>query len=365
MFLESQDGGIQLTQRFDEGRLLSLIEVEALSRACRLRLDQYRVQLYKSCTPQRSISKRLESHRRRTPIDAQRGVKPQVFGTRLQIIRDYLEWLVTFHASGSKISASLRQELLTASEVTLNAINARIPQSRFGLTGAEREGLGDESVALFLALTDPEYPENPWSDALVRQRNALILRWLHFLGIRRGELLNVRISDIDFARESVDIVRRADEKADPRPLQPCVKTRERRLPLKPPLLDQTRDYILESRRRIRAARKHDYLFVSESGAPLSIASFAKLFNVLRERHLVLPRDFTGHVLRHTWNERYSEEMDVHNVPEDIEKKTRAYLMGWSPTSEMAVTYTRRHIRKKAQQASVRLQQRLTKGHLNK
>ena len=66
----------------------------------------------------------------------------------------------------------------------------------------------------------------------------------------------------------------------------------------------------------------------------------------------------GRVLRHTWNDFYSEEMDKNRVGEEQEKKTRSYLMGWSETSGTAATYTRRHIRKKAQAASLQLQKNL-------
>ena len=60
-------------------------------------------------------------------------------------------------------------------------------------------------------------------------------------------------------------------------------------------------------------------------------------------------------LCHTWNDSFSEEMDKNRVGEEQEKKARSYLMGWSETSGTAATYTRRHIRKRAQAASLQLQ----------
>lgn len=361
MFLESHDGGIQLSERLAEGRVLSIAEIESLAQSCRLPIEQFRAQLNDDNSAQRATSINMESYRRRVSAAAQERISPQVAGTRLQEIRDYLAWLVTVQASDPKTSDEVRQKLAASSRVAFNAISARIPRTRHAFGGLEREGLDDEPVALLLAVTSPEYPDNPWADPHARQRNALIVRWLHFLGLRRGELLNVRIPDVDFGREVVAIVRRPDDVMDSRRYQPCVKTRARVLPLKPHLLDETRRYILEYRRQNQAARKHDFLFVAENGAPLSIPAFSKVFNVIRKKHPELPRKLTGHVLRHTWNDRYSREMDVQGVPEDIEKKTRSYLMGWSPTSEMATTYTRRHIREKAQKASTQLQQRLTKG----
>jgi integrase len=107
------------------------------------------------------------------------------------------------------------------------------------------------------------------------------------------------------------------------------------------------------------ARKHDFLFVSEdNGAPLSISSLTKIFLILRTKCPDLPRDLSAHVLRHTWNDRYSETMDKRQVAEESEKKMRSYLMGWSETSGTAAIYTRRHIRKRAQEASLAMQERL-------
>lgn len=42
-----------------------------------------------------------------------------------------------------------------------------------------------------------------------------MLRWLLELGIRRGELLGVRLCDVDFQKLEVFIARRADSKDDP------------------------------------------------------------------------------------------------------------------------------------------------------
>ncbi|RFQ11346.1 site-specific integrase, partial [Pseudomonas sp. ATCC 13867] len=80
-----------------------------------------------------------------------------------------------------------------------------------------------------------------------RCRNALIVDWLYYLGLRRGELLSLRVSDIDFRRCVVHVFRRPDALDDPRRSQPVVKTRARELPLSQVLLDATRNYIVELR----------------------------------------------------------------------------------------------------------------------
>ena len=152
-----------------------------------------------------------------------------------------------------------------------------------------------------------------------------------------------------------------DAADDPRRNQPVVKTRAREVPLSPALLDVTRNYILELRATRSQSRKHEFLFVAESGAPLSMPALAKVFAVLRAKTPDLPADLTPHVLRHTWNDRFSEEMDHNKVPEDTERKARSYLMGWSETSGTAAIYTRRHVREKAKRVSLDLQERIHRG----
>jgi hypothetical protein len=63
-------------------------------------------------------------------------------------------------------------------------------------------------------------------------------------------------------------------------------------------------------------------------------------------------------MRHTWNDKFSEQMDSAGVSDAEEHKMRTRLMGWSDASSMPAIYTRRHTRKKAQQASLAMQAKL-------
>jgi hypothetical protein len=53
-------------------------------------------------------------------------------------------------------------------------------------------------------------------------------------------------------------------------------------------------------------------------------------------------------------------MEEASVAEREEEEFRSYSMGWAPGSGTAKTYTRRHIRKKANKASLRLQEQFSK-----
>lgn len=122
---------------------------------------------------------------------------------------------------------------------------------------------------------------NPFSID-VQRRNRLMILLLFYLGIRGGELLNIRIQDIDFSTNRIRIFRRADELADSRTNQPHAKTRDRLLPLAESLVQELHSYIIQDRRKVRNAKKNDYLFVTYKlgptvGNPISKGDIIKSF----------------------------------------------------------------------------------------
>ncbi|HEV7814807.1 MAG TPA: hypothetical protein VGP06_06850 [Janthinobacterium sp.] len=60
---------------------------------------------------------------------------------------------------------------------------------------------------------------------------------------------------------------------------------------------------------MKAARAIPQILVSDEGDALSQASIDKLFAQLREACPGLPAKLTSHVMRHTWNERFSEQAE--------------------------------------------------------
>lgn len=361
LFLDLKN--INLEERLKVGQLLSLGEIEELVGLSRLpvekihsKLDEVQVVSWQTTSSVVSLEK---LRKRPSNIDEMR-IDGSSAATRLRNIRDYLKWLCLARISKHGIDASLRLSLESSIQYTSNAIEARLPSGAYKHSRIDqREGLEPEVVSQILKVINPQSHENPWSDGHSKYRNELIILWLLNCGLRRGELLNIRISDLNFRESTVVVVRRADDLSDPRTNQPKVKTRGREIPLLAELLDKTNAYIMNQRSAIRGARKHDFLFVaSDSGAPLSIPSLNKIFTVLKKTFPELANQLFPHILRHTWNDNFSERMDENRVGEEQEKKIRSYMMGWSETSGTAATYTRRHIRKKAQAASLELQKNI-------
>lgn len=276
---------------------------------------------------------------------------------RLTTIANFLEWLARYLV-GSEIDKG------TSDAITEMRRRIKVRRPRFRGRNLEQErGLDDEQIDALLEVIRLDYDHNPFVRE-VRRRNSLIILLLFHLGIRRGELLGIRVSDIDFSANQLRIRRRPDEKSDPRKQQPQTKTNQRILMLDTRLAQELHRFVIEDRARIRKARKHDFLFVATKvgptfGQPLSISAYYAVFSLLRTASPLL-RDLTGHKLRHTWNRRFSERMDQMDEPpsEAFQEKMRSYYMGWAEGSGTAEIYNARFTARKAEEASLEMQARI-------
>jgi len=219
--------------------------------------------------------------------------------------------------------------------------------------------LDDELLDALEEVIRPGSETNPVEDIGVQYRNALMFTILRLTGMRRGELLNLKIDDFDFKTDTVRVVRRPDSAEDPRLYQPLAKTRGRTIPLIPELMARIRDYILLHRKKIPGARKHGFLFITHKtgpsqGWPLSNSGFGKFISGLTK----ISSDFEGlhaHALRHHWNYVFSRLVSEKGITPERAEKLRSYLMGWAETSSSAGTYNKLHIREEAGKAVIGLQ----------
>lgn len=354
---------IDLERRLQEGKVLGLGEVEELVRLCRLPMKELSALLADGevgvPAPARGAS--LEKHRMKL-VAAKNGNGVTSAASRVRYIRDYLGWLVESYLSKHSLDRQSLLLLESAGKRTTDAFNVRIPSSAGRNTIGGREGIGQEAVDQLLAVIDPASPDNPWHGEFAKKRNQLAIHWLYELGIRRGELLGLEIADINFRENTVAIKRKADSSADPRRRQPLTKTLDRVLPISERLARMTNDYVIQVRKGKRAGLMHNFLIVAAgTGAPLSLIGLNKVFNVLCKKCPDLPEDLTPHVLRHTLNDLFSKRMDKMKIPESEEQKLRSQLMGWVPTSRTASTYTKRHVREKANQVSLEIQNDIAGG----
>ncbi|WP_226501005.1 site-specific integrase [Pseudomonas sp. MWU16-30322] len=273
--------------------------------------------------------------------------------TRMSVIADYLGFL-----ADQNLPTSVPSHDGIGRMVSL--IKANRPKTSDKSNVSREDKYLDDAVLDTLEITlRPGSASNPVREYAVQVRNALMFAILRSTGLRRGELLNLKVEDIDFGMNTMQVVRRPDSKGDARAYQPVVKTRERVIPLIPELADQIYNYVIRLRNKVPGAKKHGYLFITHKsggsqGLPLSNAGFGKFMGMLK--NIVEGNsDIHAHSLRHHWNYSFSKICEVQGITPQREEKIRSYLMGWSETSGTAATYNRRHTKEQASKAVLELQ----------
>jgi len=332
-----RDFNIDVTRRFSSGGLLEELEIESL--------------LYFLSLTQETIRK------------VQRGVKllpgaykykdSEVTYATIGYAAEYLGYLIKGYSPdpGRAVHA----------EDMVSIIKRRRVKQKTHLNDFEDKALTEEEEATVLDALDPDSPSNPWSRSeAVRWRNAVMFLVLKETGIRRGELANIRIPDIDFRSRYLHVKRRHHSKSDPRVAQPNVKTRERKIALSEALCGAIEDYVNTHRRCNKVARQHDILFVSHQGKtlgrPIALVTINYVFRCLQKAAPALS-GLHPHRLRHHANYDFSRALDEAYAGKSAEERQKAdeqlrsKKFGWSPTGTEQTRYNQRYIQEKVDEAT--------------
>lgn len=353
LYRELDAAGVDLLERLLSGQFLTAPELDRLVSAARYRSEDLEV------APAKGKSNVIDIRRigiRRSQMQAERQpVDTQTCASRLRYMADYLSFISGYVAAS--LPRGDRRDLEADTTRAITAFRTHIPEtSRRAKLGA-RVGLSIEEQNRVLAVVHPDSPDNPWVRGFVRQRNWLIVVLLLASGMRRGELLGLQIGDIHSNQPKLNILRRADAVEDRRLRQPNTKTYDRTVELSPSVMRALQAYLKE-RRDIKVARSIPQIIVSEDGNALSMQAVDKLFKELRAAIPELPVTLTSHVMRHTWNERFSEQAEAMNLPEVAEQRARNSQQGWSDNSNIAATYTRRYTDRKGRELALKLQEQM-------
>lgn len=335
-----------LDVRFSKGEYLSQIDVEQL-------VDRCSYQMKELVKPEEELTEAKNIHflegARMKVLAAPQTVTKATKYNRLTHISKYLKWL----------AHELRRVNLTKEEgfiveLMCTQIDQLRPANKHSKAMHELHSLPSEDVTLITKIIASDSPDNPFHES-VRLRNELIIKLLYETGMRRGELLNLKIDD--FEGNLVVIRRRPDDKSDKRKHKPNVKTLGRTLRIPPYLEDLYREYILKSRSKVSGARREPFVFVVHKvgpteGQPMTHKALDNIFIALRKK---INMRIHPHRFRHTWNDRFSEIVDSDPELRTKESLIRSYQMGWKQGSGSAEIYNKRHVLAEAQKAAIRLQ----------
>lgn len=355
LYRELDKAGIALIERLRLGQFLTVPEVNRLADAVQYRMaDLSDKRLASSDRPSVIDIKRIRMSRK-TGVEEVKAVGAFNQATRIRYMAQYLEFLSDYY--GATLPSRQKKELAHESAFVLKALKGQIPKVSNRAKLGAREGLSKDDQDRLLAVIHPDSLDNPWERGFVRLRNWLIIVLLLATGMRRGELLGIQIGDFDQTLPQIKILRRADVPEDSRLIQPNTKTNDRNVEVRPAIMRAAWDYIM-NRKKIKAARRHPLLIVADDGRPLSLKSIDKMFAQIREACPGLPITLNSHVMRHTWNERFSEQAELMGLSERREEKARNEQQGWVDDSKSAATYTRRYASRKGREIALKLQEKL-------
>lgn len=271
---------------------------------------------------------------------AKLAVSPDTANKRLSTSHRHLTWYIDELIADPSTPPELQSSLIAMREKLLKIFLAAF-QSPEGNRKFHKQLTLNQAQFLQDAL-DPEGSIRFGRDPRGRLRNFLMVCLLTFLGLRTGELLSLRIQDIQFgAITSIVVKRRGMSTSYPRRRPPRVKRLGRILPLDSPrlaiLLD---DYITIERQWCidhGKGKDNGFLFVSDEGEPLSTDRLRQLFTELRKHYPNdLPDHLTPHSLRHTFTDSVYRELRRQGMEEARIEKILMWLRGdSSPNSQDA------------------------------
>jgi len=273
------------------------------------------------------------------------------FDYQLAVAEDFLNWALDSANRGGRSNLTIEQ--LYTQRARLSEIFRSL---RIGAAESRRtDPLTEAEISIIRAAIAPEMDDN--GGFLTDGKGCLLFsssrfaketqlrNWLMFetaleLGLRRGELLKLRLDSLPRGNnDGVRILRLPDDKADSRSNEPSVKTAERVIPASRRLLMAFRAYLTAPQPQRRISGKSPYLFVTSKGEPVSLDTANDIIQSISRLSGV---SFSWHSLRHTWAEMMAELLaDRPNGPDQLK-----YLGGWT-NSQSPGRYIQNAIAKQA------------------
>lgn len=354
---------INLVERFRQGGYLDPEEIEAIAAAARQKqvaiiskiVEESKADIQPTARKIISLEKmRMVMPDRNEDSDVGAGTT----AIRMGYIREFLRWRVNqgiLRAADEK-----KANLLQLRDLVDADLQNRTPVMSQRATLGDRMGIGNAAQDQLLDMVKTTDSQNPWRGEFIRARNQFIVNAFLALGVRRSELLGVRTGDFKPLMQELWILRRPDDKDDPRLREPNVKTRDRVLPVPSELYRMMKSYLILRHEIVHGA--HDFLLVSQNGDPLGKTEVNRIFRAL-DSIPGLP-NVTPHILRHTFCENLADDLHSAGKSDDEILVYLRRLGGWSDMSNTPRRYTKRFAQERAAAAGKSMQQKLYKNDSN-
>jgi integrase len=278
---------------------------------------------------------------------------PLTFNAYVGVVKGFLFWAADVFICKVVEREKAREAIDEAKKLIEGVLNNETVGGKSG----QRKGLTAEELALLRSVIKPGAKDNPFRKS-VQFRNYLIIELMLFAGLRRGELLKLKIIHLPTGpKVTLTVIRVSDDPSDPRRHEPKVKTLGREIPLSKDLAKALWEYVRKHRRK----GAHQFVFTSHrGGAPLSGSGVNQIFRALANTKPLsfLKGRLHPHILRHTFNDALLRVAEKEGYEGEKLRKLQTYLNGWEEDSEMPERYTRNTTEAAAFSLLVRYQDQL-------
>lgn len=260
-----------------------------------------------------------------------RVVAPNTFNQRLTTIRQFISWCIDVLISQLPLSSLDYERLRERKSFFLKMLDGSF-MSATPMKKSLRKGLNELEVDFLLAVLHPDAEQGFGRDPAVKFRNYVSVGLMLFCGLRPGELLSLRVEDVQVgAISSIQVERRPSDPLDVRRPRPQIKRNGRLIPIESrQFAFALNEYIVTWREVLESKNNYesDYLILSDEGAPLSQSSITQFFQLLRTQYVDrLPENLTAKSLRHTFSSRLERVLRASGMDEQRRREALAFLRG--------------------------------------
>lgn len=336
----ADDRKINIDERFGSGNLFTTFEMNALSEF-----------LWTAWT-------RGSANKRGSEATG-KLVSALTHESRVNAVKNYIEWRSSVVSSAMEIT----DPIVALVGLRLESNVDELKTSRRKGRSKERGYLTEKQCERLFEIVRPGSSENPFQKKC-QNRNYFLFLFYYELGARRAEPLVLKSSHINLGPKSnITVTYTPDDSKDQRTTQPSVKTLSRTLPISRDLARATeamlKDRMHNKKMNFGAKRTPFVVLNTDKGAPLSISSVDRMFNVIRVKFpLDFPKDFGPHHLRRSWNYRFSKACQAEEIEKKMADMMKRYLMGWTKTSQQVEKYNGQFIEEMAVQLMLKAQDKL-------